>query len=210
MAAAGLPWSLCPKRQSIVTTSVMETRQLRLHWATFVTAIAMLLPGIYCQMNGKVYRDREGPYYGWPFVHPGNDYRFLSNAFPLDLLCMMLVAVSTGFVAERVVRWVRRNAQFKLVSMLLWVAVVAAVLALFRFQALEIYVPSADFVDRNVLFDPIAIRYPPLVTLTILIGLGCTLYSLFWLAGRGVACVSRRRDSAAFQRGSLLTSTPEA
>lgn len=159
-----------------------KTERMRPHWSTWLVAAAMLVPGVYCQLNGRVYRAHEGLYYGWPFAHPDDGYRFLSNAFALDVLCTILLCASTAIVAERATRWLRGGPQVGLRTLLMWTALVAALLALFRLQALEVHTPPVEIVDRKVVLDLLAVRHPPLVTLTILAGLGCTLYSLSLLA----------------------------
>jgi hypothetical protein len=151
-------------------------------------ALAMLLPGIYCQLVGQIYRNGESYYYGWPFLHPDNEYRFVSNAFWLDLICVVLVAAATGYVAQALDRTVANRGQFKLTSLLLWMAIVPPLLGLFVNRDQNRRHPwAADFIDQRVIFDPVAIQYPPWVSLSILFGLVCLVYATIMVAWHGCA-----------------------
>lgn len=188
-----------------------RTERTGLHWSTWLIAAAMLVPGVYCQLNGRVYRTHEGLYYGWPFAHPDDGFRLLSNAFALDVLCTILLCASTGFVAERAMHRLRGGPQVGLRTLLMLTALVAALLALFRLQAIGMYTPPVEIVDRNVVMDLLAVRHPPLVTLTILAGLGCTLYSLshlaMWCFRRGLCLRRGWRGRKAPMAGDATTAT---
>jgi hypothetical protein len=158
----------------------------------------MLLPGIHCQLFGQIYQNGESYYYGWPFLHPDNEYRFVSNAFWLDLICVLLLAAATGYVAQAIARTVANRARFRLTSLLLWMAIVPPLLGLFVNRDQNRRDPwAADFIDQRVIFDPVAIQYPPWVSFSILFGLTCLVYAtviVFWYGCAAVHQVWRRKQ----------------
>ena len=168
-------------------------------WIAIAASLAMLLPGIYCQLFGRIYRNGESFYYGWPFLHPDNEYRFVSNAFWLDLLCVLLLAAATGYVAQVIARTVANRGRFKLTSLLLWMAIVPPLLGLFVNRDQNRRSPwAADLIDQGVIFDPVAIQYPGWIVLPILFALACLMYVTVIVAWYGCAAARqvwrRRRD----------------
>lgn len=162
-------------------------KRYRPHLLSLAVGLLMLFPGIYCQLNGQIYRNGESPYFGWPFVHPGDEYRFLSNAFMLNIVSIVVISAATGFTVEHVIRSVKNRARFRLSGMFVCVAVLAIVLVLLRLQSVgRIHHWPADIVDRQSIFDPIAVRYPTFVIIPTLIGLTCILYSVALLSMRGL------------------------
>src|SRR5262245_23116813 len=91
----------------------------RSHWISVAVAVLMVSPGVYCQVHGAVYRNAEPLYYGWPFLHPDDVYRFVSNAFWLDLVCMLLIAAATGMEVEALVRTFADRIRFRLSAIFL-------------------------------------------------------------------------------------------
>ena len=154
---------------------------------SFTLGLLMLFPGIYCQFNGQIYRKGEGPYFGWPFVQPGDEFRFLSNAFMLNILSIIAIAAATGFAVNHVICNFKNRARFRLSWMCVCVAILAIVVNMVRLQAVDrVHHWSVDFVGHRTILDPIAVRYPGFVIMPILFGFTCTLYSVALLSTRGV------------------------
>src|SRR5262245_60626074 len=97
-----------PRRQNVP----FAERRLP-HLLSFAAGMLMLFPGIYCQLHGQIYRNGESYYFGWPFVHPGDEYRFLSNTFVLDIASTILFAAATGFTVEHLIHSVKNRARFR-------------------------------------------------------------------------------------------------
>src|SRR5262245_26451872 len=94
----------------------------RPHWISLAVAIAMLAPGVYCQLYGQLYRNGESFYYGWPLLHPDNEFRFVSNAFWLDVVWALAIAAAAGFVAESARSALSNRARFGISSLFAWMA----------------------------------------------------------------------------------------
>jgi ABC-type Fe3+ transport system permease subunit len=167
----------------------------RPHWISLAAAAAMLVPAVYCQLYGQIYRNGESYYYGWPFLHPDTDWRFVSNAFWLDVAWALIIAAAAGFVAQRAVDALSNRGRFGISTLLLWMAILPPVLGVFAyFDRTRAHRVAADFLDDKVIFDPVAIQYPPWITLAACLGLTCLLYTIL-VAGIGVAKRCRRRGS---------------
>jgi hypothetical protein len=156
--------------------------------AGFAAGVLMLIPGTYTQFTGQVYRNAEDVYFGWPFVHPNNAYRLVSNAMFLDIVCILVVAVATGLVVAHSVRKLSERRQFTLGSMFASTAFLATTCALLRFGDYDLIYP-VDFVDNGVLLDWIALRYGPWVFLPIVFGIACIPFALALLISRAVRFV---------------------
>jgi hypothetical protein len=177
---------LCDDLFTIVDTGLIMKRSCGLVWAAlpgFAAGVLMLIPGTYTQIHGQVYRDAESVYLGWPFVHPNNAYRLVSNALLLDIACMLVVASATGVVISHVLRKLVERRQYTLGSMFSYIAFFATTSALLRYCDYNLIHP-ADFVDSQVLFDLIALRYGPWIFFPIVFGLACVPTALVLLISR--------------------------
>ena len=149
------------------------------HWISISAAAAMLVPGVYCQLWGQVYRNGEGRYYGWPFLHPDNEFRFVSSACGLDLVCTLVVAIAAGFVVHRAIGALSNRGRFGLTSLFVWMAIVPPVIGVFAYFDRTRGNPiPAEFIDYGVIFDPVAIQYPLWISLPVCFGLTCLLYAI--------------------------------
>jgi len=155
----------------------------------------MLIPGVYCQIYGQLYRNGESFYYGWPILHPANEFRFVSNAFWLDVVWAVAIAAAAGFVAERARSAFSNRARFGVSTLLVWMAIVPPIVGVFvYFDRTRAHPIPADFLDDKVIFDPVAIQYPLWISLAACFGLICLVYAIL-TAGFRVAMYCRALKS---------------
>jgi hypothetical protein len=150
----------------------------------FAGSLAISSVCIYTQIQGQIYRNAEGLYFGWPLVHPDDAYRFVSNAFLIDMLCMLVISAASGVVVATVARECMHRRQFALRSAFVCTAFLATMCALFRWFRDYDLIYEADFVDDGVLIDVIALRYSAWIMAFIIFGEACIPFATWILVMR--------------------------
>ena len=146
--------------------------------AGFAGGLAMSAICTYTQIRGHVYRNAEDVYFGWPLVHPNNAYRLVSNAFFIDMACMLVVSAATGIVIAKFVCELIHRRQFALRSMFACTVFVATMCALLRqFSDFNSIVP-VGFIEDGVLLDVIALRYNGWIMAPIIFGEACVPFAM--------------------------------
>jgi hypothetical protein len=165
----------------------------RVHWITAAAQLAVGGALLYCQLTpswwGRIGLSTQWlTARGWPL----NLLNGAASAATVNLLVALAIVISTTLVLER---WLKRPGRLRHVSLaalLSLVAVVAALLALWRLNEDLDGGPQGRLDWLNAGLEP----YSWVVRVPLVFGLGCTIYTAGWLAVRGGRWLLRRPPPA--------------